>query len=708
MAAPAMSVPAQHARATELSQLTSQQLIDRILALESAAAPHTAVAAAAHVTPQPLTALAANNESTSPPTSRKHKRPHSEQSTSAKLQQPANGNAPPDANSTQTAALTPAASSTSHQPSPSSPIPPPTKHQRLSKQARKTTNASPSAATPPTTGSRSAAAAAAGFDYWSYPVRHIALRFLYLGTPFYGFSSQPSSTLPTVESHLFQALLAARLIVSRTSCHYQRCGRTDRGVHAGGQLVSLWLRSRLKPRDDGRVPVGWVGEGKKRREREREERRARGEVIHIRHLEDARDTDDDNDDTDSKQQQSSTDDEGEGDDDEEADEEDSKEGGDQGQRSTAARSIDTDSIEWEKTEFDYVAMLNRHLPTTIRVLSYHPVPLPFSARFSCHRRTYHYLFYRDGLDIDRMRTAGSLLCGKHDFRNFCTYDVTAVTHFIRRIHRVDILPESEAAAASGTAAAVAVADGASGGSGGGSELEEVVRRNAMWRVEVEGKGFLYHQVRCMVSVLFAIGRHEEPVELIPRLLDIGQTPHKPAYRMASEKGLILQHSRYDEFDDAAGWPTTAHSTVNLVRCYTTLFQQQRQLAMEAAVVGHMAAAVHTSLLRLAQHGRLDHERPSGLLSQLPFQLSDRPNKRWLCGGELLREANLQRSFAERVQSLTGKRRERRQRVERLREEWRRKEGDAEDSGSGDGEECEHKMDTDATLPDMETNGKAVS
>lgn len=431
----------------------------------------------------------------------------------------------------------------------------------------------------------------------------------------------------------------------------------------------------MKQREDGSVPVGWVSERKKQREKRREERRASGEVILVRHLEDARDSDDDTTDDTSQQQPPPQSDNDDSSDDEEEKGEEATIHTSATSTTTTPSTTEVDAVDWEKSEFDYIGMLNRHLPTTIRILSYHPVPLPFSARFSCHRRTYHYLFYRDTLDIARMRAAGRLLCGKHDWRNFCTYDVTAVTHFIRRIHRVDVLPESKGAEEE-QAADNTDGSGGSEGGGGGGELDEVVRRNVMWRVEVEGKGFLYHQVRCIVSILFAIGRREEPVELVSRLLDVSQTPYKPAYRMASEKGLILQHSRYDEVSDTAGgWPTVAHSTTNLVRCYTVLWQQQRQLSMEAAVVAHMAAAIHRSLLQLTVSGSGGQQRSSGLLSQLPSQLDDRVNKRWLCGGELLREANLLRSLTERVESLTGKRRERRLRVERLREEWKRKEGE---------------------------------
>lgn len=49
---------------------------------------------------------------------------------------------------------------------------------------------------------------------------------------------------PTVESVLFAALIKTLLIRDRSSCAYSRCGRTDRGVHAAGNYVSLQLRLR--------------------------------------------------------------------------------------------------------------------------------------------------------------------------------------------------------------------------------------------------------------------------------------------------------------------------------------------------------------------------------------------------------------------------------------------------------------------------------
>ena len=49
---------------------------------------------------------------------------------------------------------------------------------------------------------------------------------------------------------------------------------------------------------------------------------------------------------------------------------------------------------------------------------------------------YLYTFLGD-LDLESMRTAGALLVGSHDFRNFCKMDVgNAVVEFIRRLDAV--------------------------------------------------------------------------------------------------------------------------------------------------------------------------------------------------------------------------------------------------------------------------------
>ena len=82
------------------------------------------------------------------------------------------------------------------------------------------------------------------FDFSRYHTRHIAIKMAYLGWDFHGFASQ-ESTENTIESHFFAALSKACLIENRADCNYSRCGRTDKGVSAFSQVVSLDVRSNL-------------------------------------------------------------------------------------------------------------------------------------------------------------------------------------------------------------------------------------------------------------------------------------------------------------------------------------------------------------------------------------------------------------------------------------------------------------------------------
>lgn len=86
------------------------------------------------------------------------------------------------------------------------------------------------------------------FDFSKYPTRHIALKFSYLGWNYNGLAVQKEPTpLPTVEGVVLDALHRCRLIgsLSTQECGFSRCGRTDRGVSALNQVISLRVRSNL-------------------------------------------------------------------------------------------------------------------------------------------------------------------------------------------------------------------------------------------------------------------------------------------------------------------------------------------------------------------------------------------------------------------------------------------------------------------------------
>ena len=92
---------------------------------------------------------------------------------------------------------------------------------------------------------------AKAFNFAAFPRRKIALKFYYHGWEYNGLAVQSEPTpLPTVEEVLFDALCESRLIEREKGfegCDWSRCGRTDRGVSAAGQVVALWVRSAIKP-----------------------------------------------------------------------------------------------------------------------------------------------------------------------------------------------------------------------------------------------------------------------------------------------------------------------------------------------------------------------------------------------------------------------------------------------------------------------------
>lgn len=276
------------------------------------------------------------------------------------------------------------------------------------------------------------------FDFSAHGQRHVALKIAYLGWGYQGFASQ-ENTNNTIEEKLFEALTKTRLIESRQTSNYHRCGRTDKGVSAFGQVISLDLRSHF--------PKG-------------------------RHSEDFNLKDEVNDDA---------------------------------------------------KEIRYTHILNRVLPPDIRVLAWAPVEPSFSARFSCLERTYRYFFPRADLDIVTMNCAAQKYVGTHDFRNLCKMDVAnGVINFQRTIlsAQVQLVGQSPAE----------------------DRWQEPFQ---LCQFEVTGQAFLYHQVRCMMAILFLIGQGMEKPEIIDELLNIEKNPQKPQYSMAVEFPLVLYDCKFE-------------------------------------------------------------------------------------------------------------------------------------------------------------------
>ncbi len=329
------------------------------------------------------------------------------------------------------------------------------------------------------------------FDMQRYRQRHIAMQVQYEGEHYYGFTSQSGGCEETVEKYLFEALLKLKLITDKQSCNYSRCGRTDRGVSALGQIIALNVRSAIPleldaalvpkhPCDTVTIEVADHSQdapnGPQRQANSRKRKAP------------------------SEDQASST--------------------GGEPSASTSAAAADkpTKVTTKEVKEMDYCSMMNRLLPEHIRILGWCEVTPDFSSRFSCAYRKYRYFFVKRDLDTAAMNVAAALLQGDHDFRNICKMDVVKISNFRREIYSAAVVPFMP----------------------NPDHPEE-----AIWMLEIRGIAFLWHMVRCIMSLLTMVGQGLEQPEIVSQLLDIDRTPAKPHYQMAPELPLVLHECGFD-------------------------------------------------------------------------------------------------------------------------------------------------------------------
>lgn len=374
-----------------------------------------------------------------------------------------------------------------------------------------------------------------GIDPARYSQRFVALKLAYLGKNYNGFEYQPTGAMSTIEEELWKALVKSCLIfpdperpneVDWNCCEYSKCGRTDRGVSAFGQVVALRVRSnkpvkglRRKPRATAAGQAGAdVQMGGTPAADE-----AKLETVEAKEEQD--DEDDD-----------------------------------------APLPVDQ--------EIQYCRVLNRILPPDIKVYAWCPNPPPdFSARFSCRERQYRYFFTqpafaplpnfleelndsnssssnrksngqevpsssrrpKDGwLDIEAMRKAAKMFEDVHDFRNFCKVDPSKqITNFVRRIFEADIVEVD------GVNTAVPYLDNPQFRDAAAAAAEPGVAHPKVYYFHVRGSAFLWHQIRCMVAVLFLVGQGLEDPGVVAELLDPERHPRRPNYVLADDRPLVL-------------------------------------------------------------------------------------------------------------------------------------------------------------------------
>ena len=188
-------------------------------------------------------------------------------------------------------------------------------------------------------------------------------------------------------------------------------------------------------------------------------------------------------------------------------------------------------------ELDYCTLLNKTLPLNIRIIGSCYVTEQFNARFSANSRKYRYFFMKNNLNIELMQKACKLYIGLHDFRNFCKMDVINVTNYSREIFSSEIRLFSKFHSNN---------NNNSNNSNESNELNELNdSKNDVYVFEVQGIAFLWHMVRCLMSILLLIGNNKENINIITELFNIENNPSKPNYKMAEELPLVLHECGFD-------------------------------------------------------------------------------------------------------------------------------------------------------------------
>lgn len=357
------------------------------------------------------------------------------------------------------------------------------------------------------------------FDPSRYHTRLIALKFAYLGKEYNGYEHHVNNVtpLPTVEETLWKALMKTKLIlptmkegqgpdeVNWDGTEYSKCGRTDKGVSAFGQVVGIRVRSN-RPKSTMEM---------------------------------------------------------------EKDIETATLGGDEQSMPVDNASDDSDPpFDPIKDELPYIHLLNKVLPPDVRILAWCPNPMPgFDARFSCKERRYRYFFTNPAyipspanatsiaegegwLDIEAMQAAAQKYEGLHDFQNLCKVDASKqITNFERRIFQAGIHEVSPTPASS-------VIPRTMRGDPSSSEHFETPR---LYYFEVRGSAFLWHQVRHLVAILFLVGQGWEVPSIVDHLLDVATHHGRPIYEMASDIPLVLWDCIYPSSDERA---RADHATIN--------------------------------------------------------------------------------------------------------------------------------------------------
>lgn len=167
--------------------------------------------------------------------------------------------------------------------------------------------------------------------------------------------------------------------------------------------------------------------------------------------------------------------------------------------------------------------LNRYLPDDIAVLEVREASPRFHARYNAIGKTYRYTCFDGSVkpvfdrkyytrleeepDVERMRQAAVVLCGEHDFKNFCV-NPRMKKSTVRRVDDITI-----------------------------------ERDGGYIRFTVRGSGFLQNMVRIMVGTLLEVGYGRMTAEQVKAALE--NPERQKAGPTAPAQGLCLVKVDYD-------------------------------------------------------------------------------------------------------------------------------------------------------------------
>jgi tRNA pseudouridine38/39 synthase len=205
-----------------------------------------------------------------------------------------------------------------------------------------------------------------------------------------------------------------------------------------------------------------------------------------------------------------------------------------------------------KEGIDYIQILNNILPKDIIITGQCEVDDSFDARFSCLYREYKYFFIKNGMNMEKIVEGCNKLLGLHNFKNFCKVDRSQpgweTKNYERRIYEFRLEKYNKLLFPMDS-----------------TSFDFKNDQFEVYYVVIKGSAFLWHQVRCMMGILFLIGKGLEDMSIIDLLFE--QSDLLFNYDIASELPLILTDCQFEGISFTNSKENIASSYFDLVNYY---------------------------------------------------------------------------------------------------------------------------------------------